>query len=253
MKRAGGRAAGRPPVRRRLDHARRVPGEARGARRRTERRVLRRRDHGARATCSASDDVQPTAGRARADARPRATGDGGRRAGRRLVADLRAGQLREDRRARRAVTEARPLRRHVHHAHAQRGRPALEAVAGDDRDRARDAARPAEIYHLKAAGEVELGQARRGHRDDRRGARARACASAPTCTPTSAAPPASTPRCRPGCRTAASRPGSSACATRRSARASIAEMRDPAPAWENLLLARRRRRHAAARASRTRS
>ena len=68
-------------------------------------------------------DVQPTAGRTRRDAQPRRDGHGGRRAGRGLVAHLRAGLLRQDRRADGAVHRGRPLQRHVHHAPAQRGRP----------------------------------------------------------------------------------------------------------------------------------
>ncbi len=75
---------------------------------------------------------------------------------------------------------------------------------------ARRAKLPAEIYHLKAAGQQNWGKLDAADREDRGRPRLRASRSPPTCTPTPPAPPASTPPCRPGCRRAASKPGSRA-------------------------------------------
>ena len=103
------------------------------------------------------------------------------------------------------------VRRHVHLAHAQRRQPAARGGRRADHDRARGRACPAEIYHLKAAGEANWPKLDAGDREGRGGARARACGSPPTCTPTPPARPASTPRCRRGCRKAATRRGPSGC------------------------------------------
>ena len=69
------------------------------------------------------EDKKPTPRAARRDARARAAGDGGGRARHRLVADLRAGLLRLDRGADRALQGRGAVSRQVHLAHAQRGQP----------------------------------------------------------------------------------------------------------------------------------
>ena len=99
------------------------------------------------------DDRKPTAAELdemRAHRPPR---DGGRRARHRLVADLRAGVLCENRGADRALQGRGEVPWQVHLAHAQRGRPADRGGRGADSHR-REAGIPAEIYHLKAAGEA---------------------------------------------------------------------------------------------------
>ncbi len=67
-------------------------------------------------------DVDPTPEQLRSDARAGPAGDGGRRARRRLVADLPAGDLCRDRRAGRADDRSRPVRRQLHQPHALRRR-----------------------------------------------------------------------------------------------------------------------------------
>ena len=69
------------------------------------------------------DDRAPTAAELDADARPGRAGDGGGRPRHRLVADLRAGDVREDRGADRALQGRGALPGQVHLAPAQRGRP----------------------------------------------------------------------------------------------------------------------------------
>ncbi len=95
------RPAGRPQVPGRVDHARRVPRPAREEGRLDERRFARRRGDGAHQRARVGGRG-PDARAARGDAGARAPGDGGRRARRRLVADLRARHVRRDRRAGRA-------------------------------------------------------------------------------------------------------------------------------------------------------
>ena len=72
---------------------------------------------------------------------------------------------------------------------------------------AREAKVPAEIYHFKAAGRDNWAKTDCGHRASRSGARAKGCASRPTCTPIRPARRASTRRCRRGCRRAATSVG----------------------------------------------
>ena len=105
---------------------------------------------------------------------------------------------------------------------------------------ARGAGVPAEIYHLKAAGEAELGASSTAAVAKIEAARAAGLArSPPTCTPTPPAPPASTRRCRRGCRRAGSSLDRPAARLRRRARAWSQEMRPARDAWENLCLRRR--------------
>ena len=151
-------------------------------------------------------DVDPTPAqlnRMRALVR-QAMKEGARR--RRLLADLRAGDLCRDPGADRARARGRALRRNVHQPHARRG---PEAARGDGRagahfPRVRSAGRN---LPLQAGRHRQLGQDRRRHRQGEPGARARACGSPPTCTPMPQARPASTRPSRPGCRTAAWKPG----------------------------------------------
>ena len=154
------------------------------------------------------DDVDPTPAQLAEmrEAGPR--GHGGRRHGRRLLADLCARQLRRDARADRPGRGGRQVRRHVHQPHAQRGRPAGRGGRRADRDLAQ-VRRPGRDLPPQGRGQGQLGQARHGDRADRGGPRRRACGSPPTCTPTPPAPPGSTPPCRPGCRRAGWRSGSS--------------------------------------------
>ena len=70
---------------------------------------------------------------------------------------------------------------------------------------AREANIPAEIYHLKAAGQPNWPKLDAAIQKDRSRAQRRADASPPTCTPTPPARPASTPPCRRGCRRADTR------------------------------------------------
>ena len=101
----------------------------------------------------------------------------------------------------------------------------------------REAKIPAEIYHIKAAGETELAEARRVSGADRSRAKRRPQNHAPTCTPTPRAAPGSTPACRHGRKTAVIPRCSSACAIRRRARKSRREVKTPSDEWENLYLA----------------
>ena len=105
------------------------------------------------------DDRRPTPeqlARMRALVRP---GDGGRRAGRRLLADLRARLLRGDATSSsRSAQEAAQVRRHVHLPHALRGKPAARGDRRADRRSARESGVPAEIYHFKAGGPANWGK-----------------------------------------------------------------------------------------------
>ena len=97
---------------------------------------------------------------------------------------------------------------YISHMRSEAGQ-LLEAV--DELIRiAREAKVPAEIYHLKAAGQTELAEDGSG---DCARSRTRAGPGSrlpPTCTRTRPAPPASTRRCRRGCRRADCESGSSA-------------------------------------------
>ena len=109
-----------------------------------------------------------------------------RRARRRLVADLRARVLREDAGADRAVARPRRrVRRHVHLAHAQRGRPPARSDRRADHDRARGR-RAGRDLPPQGGGRATTGPRwTRPSRTSRRRA-PRACASPPTCTPITA-------------------------------------------------------------------
>ena len=112
-------------------------------------------------------------------------GDEGRRARRRLVADLRAGHLRRDAGADRDHDRGRQVRRHVHQPHALRRRQAARSDRRADRDqRAVRARRP------KSTTSSRPGKANWGKLDAAiarvEAARARASGSPPTCTPTPA-------------------------------------------------------------------
>ena len=84
----------------------------------------------------------------------------------------------------------------------------------------REAGLPAEIYHLKAAGESNWPKMDTVPSPASRRRASRACRSPRTCTRTPPAPPASTPACRRGRATAATRRCSSASTSRKRARAS---------------------------------
>ena len=88
-----------------------------------QRRLLRRRDDGARARAR-REGRRSDAGAAHAHARAGTAGDEGRRDGRRLVADLRAGDLCRDARADRPHDRGGEMRRNVHQPHAVRGEQA---------------------------------------------------------------------------------------------------------------------------------
>ena len=154
MKKPVDRAAGRHQVRHRLDDARRVPRSSRrGASRRTSPRSSA--PPPCASTSSATRDVQPTAEELEQmrDLVRQAMEEGALGVG--SVAHLRAGVLRQDRRADRA-RRARPRRyggMYISHMRSE-GNRLLEAVDETDRrSRARPGA-PAEIYHLKAAGQA---------------------------------------------------------------------------------------------------
>ena len=94
-------------------------------------------------TSSGYADRAPTPERTGAHAGAGAPGDGGGRPRRGLVADLRAGVLREDRGADRAVPGRRGVRRHVHLAPAERGRRGCSRPStSSSRSPARRASRP---------------------------------------------------------------------------------------------------------------
>ncbi len=142
MKQDQPRAAGLDPLRHRVDHAGRVPRVPGAQGRLAQHRLVRRRHHRARPRARLRRPAADPGG-ARPHARAGAPGDGGRRAGRRLVADLRAGVLRLDRGADRALQGGRRVRRHVHLAHAERGRATARGHRRADPHRARSrAARP---------------------------------------------------------------------------------------------------------------
>ncbi len=81
------------------------------------------------------DDRRGHPRRARHDARDRRRGDGRRRPRHRVVADLRARQLRPDRGARRPLRGRRPVRRHLRLARPGRGCRAPARDRGAARDR----------------------------------------------------------------------------------------------------------------------
>ncbi len=119
-------------------------------------------------------------------------------------AHLRAGHVREDRRACRAGKGRRRSAGGMYIAHIRsEGDRLLEALDESIRI-AREADIPRRGLPLQGGGRVELAEAGPGHRQDRLRARRGARPSPPTCTPTRRAPPGSTRRCRPGCRKAAS-------------------------------------------------
>ena len=163
------RAAGLDPLRHPVDHAGRVPRVHGAQGHLAQRRVLRRRHHRARARDRLRRPAAD-AGGARAHAGAGAPGDGGRRARRRLVADLRAGVLRLDRGADRALQGGGGVRRDVHLAHAERGRPAARRHRRADPHLARSEAAGRDLPP-QGVGQGELGQARRGDRQGRAGAR----------------------------------------------------------------------------------
>ena len=177
------------------------------ARHRAERRLVRRRRHGAHQRARRARRAADR-GAAGADAGAGAPGDGGGRGGRDHGAHLRAQHLRQDAGADRARQRVGALRRHLQRAHAQRGRsPAWRRCRRRSRSRKASGA-PAEIYHLKVAGKRNWSKLDRAGRapSTRRALPARA--SPLTCTCTRPVPPASMPPCRPGCRTAGWRRGS---------------------------------------------
>ena len=91
-----------------------------------ERRLVRRSDDGAGARAR-REGRSADAGAAHPHARARAPGDEGRRDGRRLVADLRARDLRQDAGADRDHDRGGQMRRNVHQPHALRGQQAARS------------------------------------------------------------------------------------------------------------------------------
>ena len=142
-------------------------------------------------------------------------GDGRRCARRRLLADLRARQLRGNRRAGGSRIDRRPLRRHLHDAHAKRRTRAGRSRRRDDRD----------LAPLGRAGGDLPPESRRAGRTGRRwttrsshieAARREGVRITTDMYAYPAGAQGSTRPCRPGCRRAGTPPGFSDCATRRS-------------------------------------
>ena len=101
----------------------------------------------------------------------------------------------------------------------------------------REAKIPAEVYHIKAAGQAELVEARRASFANRSGAKGRAQDHAPTCIPTPRLEPGSTPVCRRG-----PQDGGYPALFKRlrdpATREKIAaQVKTPSDEWENLYLA----------------
>ena len=161
-------ASGRHQVSDHVVDARRGARHARLARRFDERRVVRERVDDSRVRDWLRQS-RADARRARAHARARPPRDGRRRHGADDGADLHARGVREDRRARRAGQGRGGVWRHVHFAHAQRGRP---AARGDrrDADDCAAGAHPRGNLPPESGGAVELEEARRRDREDRGGA-----------------------------------------------------------------------------------
>ena len=153
----------------RVDDARGVPRVPGGAGRLDEHRLVRRRHHGSRARARRGRPGAEPRG-ARAHEAARARGDGGRRTRRRVLSHLRAGVLREDRRAHRAVARRRGVRRPLYLSHAQRGHAAPRGRRRAPDHRARGGHRCRDLPP-QGCGRGELRQARGGHRD--RGGRPR--------------------------------------------------------------------------------
>ena len=140
----------------------RLPGSAG---RFLQRRLLRRGDDGAHPRNwlhRPSADTQ----RAGADETARASGDGGRRARRRFVADLRAGVLREDGRADCAGQSRVGTRRNVYLAHSQRRNAFARSRGRVDRHFARRK-NSRRVLPSKSRRAVELGQAGCAHQKNR--------------------------------------------------------------------------------------
>ena len=147
-------------------------------------------------------------------------GDGGGRARHRQLAHLRAGLLRLDRRADRAVQGRGAVPGQVHLAHAQRGQSPGRGRRRADSHQPRGRTSPPRSTTSRPPARRTGSRWTRSIAMDREGPRRRGWRSPPTCTPTPPARPASTRRCRRGCSTAATRPRSSASRTRRRARRS---------------------------------
>ena len=140
----------RPGLRDLLDPAVGIPGPCRAPRHRAERRLVHRRGNPARERRR----LRRPAGhgrRAGPHARAGGRGDGRRRAGHRLGADLPAWQLRGHRGADRAVPGRRGVRRLLCLAHPQRGRGLQEALS-EFLSICQGAGLRGELFHLKAAG-----------------------------------------------------------------------------------------------------
>ena len=131
-----------------------------------QRRVVHRRDHDSRERHRLRRQ-SADAGAARRDARAGAPGNGSRRARHRHVADLSAGVLCEDRRADRAVQGRGEIPGQIHLAHAQRRKSVARSARRTDLRISREANIPAEIYHIKAAGEKNWPKDRRAAGTDR--------------------------------------------------------------------------------------
>ena len=208
-------------------------------RRLAERRLVRRRDDGARCTSSASEDRRPTPEELAAMQDARAPGDGGRRARRRLVADLRARHyaktdeliaLARGRRAAAAACTSRTC--------AAKAIACSKRVDETDRHRARGRARRPRSTTSRPAGKANWPKMDDGDRArSRPRAREGLRITADMYTYTAGAT-GSTRRCRPGCRRAGSTPGSRAC--RIPAIRDARDGRDAQPTntdWENLMRA----------------
>ena len=223
------------------------------ARRRTERRLLRRLGDGARA--------RARRGRPAADARTswRACRRScARRCGRsarpRRGARLRAGVLRGHRRAHRARSCGRDSAgMYITHLRSEGNALPRGARRAPARSSRACAVSRGEIYHLKAAGRVELAQARARDRAHGGSAALRARRSPPTCTRTRPARPGSTVRCRRGCRRAASRPGATRLQEHEHARARRARDEDARPTTGRTCSGSPARRTSGCSPSRTRS
>ena len=127
----------------------------------------------ARPRCACTSSARRTSTRRpRSSTRMRAlvrAGDEGRRAGRRLVADLRARDLCRDARAGRAGHRGRQMRRHVHQPHALRGEQAARSDRRADRDQpASPARRPRSTTSSRRASRTGASSTPRSPRSKRR-------------------------------------------------------------------------------------
>ena len=102
------------------------------------------------------------------DARARAQGDGGGGARHRLVAHLRAGDIRHHRGAHRALQGRRPVWRQVHLPHPQRRRPPRGGGGRADPDRPRSPGAGRDLPP-EGGGRGQLAEAGRGHCEGRGG------------------------------------------------------------------------------------